>query len=150
MTEIRVVRTPVEQQTLGQLVASASRDLSQLVRSEIELAKAELRVDIRRAGMGGAIFGAAGFLLLVAALFLSVALAYGIAALGLPLGVGFLLVGVLYLLVAGLFALVALRTVKRIEPPHRTIKTVKDDIAWLKHPTAPPAEELSRGSSARF
>jgi hypothetical protein len=150
MTEIRVAavgETPVEQQTLGQLVASASRDLSQLIHAEIELAKAELRVDAKRAGVGAGLFGGAGFLLLFATLFLSVALAYAIAALGLPLGVGFLIVGVLYLVAAGLFALFGLRTVKRISPPRRTIKTVKDDIAWIKHPTSP--DGVPGGSSTR-
>jgi uncharacterized integral membrane protein len=150
MTEIRVAamgETPVEQQTLGQLVASASRDLSQLIHAEIELAKAELRVDAKRAGVGAGLFGGAGFLLLFATLFLSVTLAYAIAALGLPLGVGFLIVGVLYLVAAGLFALFGLRTVKRISPPRRTIKTMKDDIAWIKHPTSP--DGVPGGSSTR-
>ena len=151
MSEIRVAapmgQTSVEQQTLGQLVASASRDLSQLIHAEIELAKSELRVDAKRAGVGAGMFGGAGFLLLVAALFLSVALAFGLAGLGLPLGVGFLIVGVLYLIVAGVFGLLGLRTVKRISPPRRTIKTVKDDIAWLKHPTTP--DGVPGGSTAR-
>lgn len=129
---------PVEQQTLGQLVATASRDLSLLIHKEVELAKTELRVDAKRAGLGAGFLGAAGFLGLFGAIFLSVAVAFGIAGLGLPLGVGFLIVGGGYLLLAGLLALGGFRSVRKIGPPKRTIRTIQDDLAWAKHPTTAP------------
>lgn len=128
-----------EEQSLGQLFATASRDLSLLIHKEVELAKAELSVDAKRAGIGAGFLGGAGFLLLFAAIFLSIALAFGIAGLGLPLGVAFLIVGGLYLLLAGVLALGGFRTVKKVGPPKRTIRTVKDDLAWAKHPTVTPA-----------
>jgi hypothetical protein len=49
-----------DEQSLGQLFASASHDLSALVRSEVELAKAEIRKDVTRAATGGAMFAVAG------------------------------------------------------------------------------------------
>jgi hypothetical protein len=130
--------TPVEEQTLGQLFATASRDLSLLVHQEVELAKAELSVDLKRAGLGAGFLGSAGFFALFATIFLSIAAAFGLAGLGLPLGIGFLIVGGVYLLVAGILALGGLRSVRKVGPPKRTIRTVKDDIAWAKHPTTTP------------
>ena len=55
-----------EERTLGQLVADASHDVSDLVRHEIALAKAEIREDAKNAALGGAMFGAAGYLGLLA------------------------------------------------------------------------------------
>ena len=127
-----------EEPTLGELFATASRDLSLLVHKEVELAKAELSVDAKRAGIGAGILGTAGFLGLLALIFLSIALAFGLAGLGLPLGVGFLIVGVVYLVAAGILALGGLRSVRKVGPPRRTIKTVKDDLEWAKHPTVAP------------
>src|SRR5215475_4154201 len=45
-------------QSLGDLVALAAKDVSQLVRYEIDLAKTELMADVRRVGLAGALRGA--------------------------------------------------------------------------------------------
>src|SRR5215207_2319834 len=62
--------------SIGQLVAGIQRDLSTLVRGEIELAKAELRESAEQAGVGGALFAAAAFLAVLASIVGSVALGY--------------------------------------------------------------------------
>ena len=41
-------------QSLGDLVALAAKDVSQLIRYEIDLAKTELRSDMKRVGLAGA------------------------------------------------------------------------------------------------
>src|ERR1700729_202964 len=48
-------------QSLGDLVALAAKDVSQLIRYEIDLAKTELRGDMKRVGLAGALAGAAAF-----------------------------------------------------------------------------------------
>jgi hypothetical protein len=123
-----------QEETLGALFAAASRDLSTLVRSEIELAKAEVRSDVKNGVLGGALFGAAAFLGVLAVILLSVAAAYGLVALGLHAGLAFLLVAVLYLLLAALLAFVGKRAVGKVGPPERTIRTSKDTAAFLKSP----------------
>jgi membrane protein implicated in regulation of membrane protease activity len=124
-------QTVRDEPTLGQLVASASRDLSLLVRSEIELAKAEVRVDVKNAIKGGGMFGAAAFLGLLAVILLSIAAAYGLTALGLHPAWAFLIIAGAYLLVAGILALVGLRAVKKVGPPERTIRTAKESVAAI-------------------
>lgn len=134
MTATAPRRDSSGEETLGALIATASRDLSALVRSEIELAKAELRVDVKNGATGGAMFGAAAFLGVLVVILLSIAAAYGLVALGLHPGLAFLAVAVFYLLVAGVLVLVGKRTVGKVGPPERTIRTSKDTAAFLKSP----------------
>lgn len=121
-----------EERTLGQLVAQASDDLSGIVRAEIALAKAELRVDAKNAALGGGLFGAAGYLGLLASIVFVIAAAYGLVAAGLSPWLAFLIVGVVLLLVAGLLALVGRSRLRRLGPPERTIRTAKESIAAVK------------------
>ena len=122
------------EQTLGALFATASRDLSALVRSELELAKAELRVEVKNGATGGAMFGAAAFLGVLAVILLSIAAAYGLVALGLHPGWAFLIVAACYLLIAALLAFVGKRAIAKVGPPERTIRTSKDTATFLKSP----------------
>lgn len=131
------------EQSLGELVATATRDLSLLVHKEVELAKAEISAEVKRAGIGAGFLGGAGFVGLFTLTFLSVAAALGIAAAaGIGDWAGFLIVGAAYGMLAGLLGLLGLRKVTKVRPPQRTIRTVKDDIAWAKHPTVAPDPEL--------
>lgn len=132
---------PLEEQTLGALVAGASRDLSQLIHKEIELAKTELREEAMRAGKGIGLLGAAAAMALPAALLLLTACALGISYLGISLALGFVVMGgLLGVLALGLAGLGAKKMVK-VRPPERTIKTVREDIEWARHPTVAPAPE---------
>ena len=85
------------EETLGALFATASRDLSTLVRSEVELAKAEIRADVKNGVTGGAMFGAAAFLGVLAVILLSIALAQGLVRAGVVSWLAFLIVAVFYL-----------------------------------------------------
>ena len=128
------------QPSLGQLFAEASRDLSTLVHDEIELAKAEIRRDVKNGVTGGAMFGAAAFVAVLAVILLSIAAAYGLVALGLHPGWAFLIVAGVYLLAAVLFALMGKRAVAKVGPPQRTIRTSKETAAFLKHPRSANVE----------
>jgi hypothetical protein len=123
---------PADDRSLGELVASATRDLSQLVHKEVELAKVEIKKDIAAAGKGAGLFGGAGLTGLFALFFLSFALVYGISGLGLDLGWAFLIVGLAYLAAAAFLALSGKKKISQVGPPERTIETVKDDIAVVK------------------
>jgi Putative Actinobacterial Holin-X, holin superfamily III len=121
-----------DEQSLGQLVATATAELSALVHEEIALAKAELRQDVKRAGMGGGAIGAAGVLALFALPVLSFAAAYGIHNLGLGLAWSFLIVGVAFLLLAALLGLFARAKFKKVKPPERSIASAKQSAAVLQ------------------
>ena len=131
---------PQPEQSLGALIADASRDLSKLVHDEIALAKAEVRREVKNGATGGAMFGAAGFVAVLAVILLSIAAAYGLVALGLHPGWAFLIVAVVYLVVAVVLALIGKRAFGKLGPPERTIRTSKETAAFLKSPRSANAE----------
>jgi hypothetical protein len=136
-------RNATDDRSLGELVASATRDLSQLVHQEVELAKTELKKEAKAAGAGAGLFGGAGFAGVLALIFLSIAAAYGISWLGIGLGWGFFIVGMLYLVVAAVLGLSGKKKISQVGPPEKTLATVKDDIAWAKNPTSTQAAKAS-------
>lgn len=121
--------TPVKDSdpTIGKLVIDASRDLSTLIRKEIELAKSELKVSITAGGFGAALLGVAAFLGLMALVMLS----FGIVWLihwngsGLALHWGFLIVTGVYLLIAAILGLVGVKKFKQVKPPEKAIEQGK-------------------------
>jgi protein-S-isoprenylcysteine O-methyltransferase Ste14 len=117
--------------SLGQLVASATAELSGLVHDEIALAKAEIRQDVKRGIVGGGVAAAAGVLLLFSLPVLSFAAAYGIHNLGLGLAWSFLIVGGGFIVVALLLLLLAVRKFKRIKPPEKSLASAKETAAVL-------------------
>jgi hypothetical protein len=119
------VTSPDEEPTIGKLVVDASRDVSALMRHEIELAKSELKVSVKAGGLGLGLFGAAAFLGLLAVIMLSVAIAYFIAFTGLDLAWCFLIVFAVYVLVAGLLGFIGVRQIKKVRPPERAIEQGK-------------------------
>ncbi|MET3984263.1 phage holin family protein [Streptomyces sp. NPDC098789] len=141
------------ERTLGQLVASATAEMSALVHDEIALAKAELRQDVKRVGIGGTAIGIAGVLGIFSLPVLSFAAAYGIHALGLGLAWSFLIVGGAFLLLAGLLALLAVSKFKKVKPPERSIASVKQTAALVgtvkphPRPVSDTAVGVARSSS---
>lgn len=136
-----------DEPTVGQLVANASKDLSNLVRGEIELAKTELKKTAVKAGTGAGLFAAAAFLALLAIVLLSIALAYAFNALGLHPALAFLVTAGIYLVIAAVLALIGKRSLGSAKGPERAIQTSKESVEALKAigkgdeanlPAAPP------------
>jgi hypothetical protein len=110
--------------TIGRLVTDASRDISNLIHKEIQLAKSELKVSVQAGGIGLGMFAAAGFIAVLAIIMLSVAIAYFINwnGDGLALHWAFLIVFGFYLLVAGLLVFLGVKKVKQVRVPERAIE----------------------------
>jgi hypothetical protein len=125
-------RRAAAEASIGELVSDASTHLSNLIHSEIELAKLELRSTVKNAGTGAGLFAAAAVVLVFSLTFGFFALAEGIAALGLDRWLAFLLVFVLQLAAVGLFVFIGIRKVKRVHAPEQTIKTTKETVDYLK------------------
>lgn len=136
------------EQSLGDLVALASKDVSTLVRAELALAKMELTADAKRMAIGGGMFTGAGLISHLAVIMLSFALALGLRAAGLWDWLAFLVVGVAYLLFAGLLVLVGTRRMKKLTGPKRTISTLKADIRELRHKDGGGAAVAETGAAA--
>jgi hypothetical protein len=120
--------------SLGELVSDATERMSSLVRSEVELAKAEITQSVKKGGLGAGLLGGAGFFGVFAFLFVSLAAAWGIAEF-LPDWAAFLIVGAVYGLLAAILALRGKKSLSSVGPPERTIQAAKDDLALAKNPT---------------
>jgi hypothetical protein len=120
------------ERTLGQLVADASRDLSTILKSEVALAKAELKSDVKAGATGVALFLVAGVLAFLALILLLIAAAFGLVAAGLDAWLAFLIVAGALLLVTLVLALVGKARLSRVKPPERTTRTSKETVARLK------------------
>jgi hypothetical protein len=121
-----------DEPSLGQLVADASTHMSTLVRSEIELAKLELRATAKNAGAGAGLFGAAAAILFFSLTFGFIALAEGLIAAGLWRWAGYLVVFGLQLVAVGLCVYLGVKKVRRVKAPEQTIKTTKETVDYLK------------------
>jgi uncharacterized membrane protein YqjE len=117
----------------GELLRELSRQTTDLVRQEIDLAKAEMGEKGKRAGVGAGMFGGAGVFGIGAFAALTACV---IAALDLamPLWLAALIVTVVYAAIAGVLALRGKEKVKAAGPPvpEQTKDSVKEDVQWAK------------------
>ena len=122
-----------DDRSLGQLFADLSRQLSTLVRQEIDLARSELMAnartltrDVSLVAVGGAVLYA-GLLALVATLILA------LIQIGLDPWISALIVGVIVAAIgAALIARGRAGLANADLAPRRTIETLKDDADWAK------------------
>lgn len=132
------------ERTIGQLVSDVSTDISQMMRGEIELAKAEIKQDVTHAGKGAGMFAGAGVVALygLGLLFLGLA---GVIAIWLPWWAGLLIVAGVLFVIAGILALVGKKQVSQvkgkparaIDHAQQTVNTLKQAPAQLKSGTPP-------------
>jgi hypothetical protein len=127
--------TPSEQKaattSLGDLLGEVTKDLSTLMRQELELAKAELKQSATRAGKGAGMLGGAGYAALMAVLFLSIA---GWWALGTLIGNGWsgLVVAVIWAIVALILFLIGKKQLKEVNGAPKTVESLKKIPESLK------------------
>lgn len=133
MNETRSVTDPGPHElSTPQLISRASEQTAQLIRSEMQLARADLREAARHAGVGVGLFGAAGALALygLGALIATVILAL---ALVLPAWLAALIVTALLFAGAGVAALVGKKQVSAAPPPlQESMDSVQQDVRTVK------------------
>jgi hypothetical protein len=121
-------------QSLGDLVSLATKDISQLVRYEIDLAKTELRADLRRVATAGVLFVIMAFFGSLVLLSASFAYGYGLHAAGAPGGISgaFAFVSLTWFLLglaAGVFAVLMMRHLSRMK---KTRESVTEGLGMLR------------------
>jgi fatty acid desaturase len=121
------------ERTLGQLVADATRDISSIMRSEVALAKAEMRADAKRAGLGAGMFAVAGVFAFLALILLLIAAAYGLVAAGLAPWLAFLIVALVLLIVGAVLVFVGKSSLDKLNgKPERAIRSTQETIAAVR------------------
>lgn len=122
----------VRDQSVGDLVSRVTTDLSKLMRQELELAKAETRQEVKKAGTSAGILGGAGVAGYFALLFVSLAVMSGLAEV-IPTGWAALIVGGLYAVVGAVLYSRGRRKLQAVSPaPTETVQTLKEDVQWAK------------------
>lgn len=116
---------------VADLIKDIRGDVQLLVNDQVELAKSELTPAAKNAGIGGGMFGAAGYFGINAATLIYIAAALGLAALGLPYWAAFLIVAGVLLLIAAILALIGYTRIKKIKPPEKTIANGKALVSEL-------------------
>jgi uncharacterized membrane protein YqjE len=129
---VRRMSSTVTDQSIGDLVSVAARDISQLVRYELDLAKLELKDDAKRLGISGALLGIALFAACLVLMLLCFAFAYGLNTLGIWLWASFLIVAGVCVLIIGGAALIAWRLVSKMSGMSKTRTSVADGMSLLR------------------
>ncbi len=120
-----------ESASLGDLLGEVTRDMSALLRQEVDLAKVELKESATRAGKGSGMLGGAAVAGHFALIFLSLALWW---ALGTLWGLGWsgVVVAVIWGIVAGILAVLGRKELKAIKGLPQTAQTLQKIPPTLK------------------
>lgn len=122
----------VSEQSVGELIGEVSRDLSTLMRQELELAKAEIKTEVNKSGKAAGMLGGAGFAGYMVALFLSCALWWGLANV-MDQGWAALIVAALWAIIGAVLFASGRSTLRTVHPkPERTLETVQRIPGALK------------------
>jgi uncharacterized membrane protein YqjE len=138
----RYARNTRDEQSLGTLLGEVARDVSELLRKELELAKVELREEAAKASKAGAKLGAAGLMGYLALFMASFAAAWGLAEV-IPAGWAFLIVAAVYAVVAAVLFMNGRKQLREVSPmPRQTKETLKEDASWVR-------EQMRLGTRSR-
>jgi hypothetical protein len=122
----------VSNASVGELIGEVTRDMSTLMRQELELAKAEVKQEASKAARAGGMLGAAGFAGYMVLLFASIAAWQGLAEV-MPSGWAALIVAVVWGIVGGVLFAVGRKRMSEVNPkPERTVETVSEVPGALK------------------
>jgi hypothetical protein len=155
MAEPAVRRVPASgtDHSIGDLVSVAARDISQLVRYELDLAKIELKTDVKRLGIGGALLAVGGFVVCLLLILLCFAFAYGLNAVHAPGGLwgAFLWVALTCAVLALAAAGIGVMLVRRMNAMSKTRSSLAEGMTMLRRrrPKRAKSGAGTSGDSAR-
>ncbi len=115
---------------LKDIVASAQ----EIIRSEMRLAKVEIKEEGKKAVQAGVVSAVAAVLGLFGLGFLLLCAMFALAIV-MPLWLAALIIGVVLVIPAGGFAAAARARWRMLQPPEKTIGSLKEDAEWLKRQT---------------
>jgi len=127
-----VSTTPdAQNQSIGELFTDVTKDVSLLIRQEVELAKAELRETAGTAGKSAGELGAAAVAAHFALLFVTLAVWWAIGD-GIGRAWAALIVGAVYAIIATILATIGRRDLKAVTGLPQTTRTMKKIPSAMK------------------
>ncbi len=121
-------------QSLAELLGRLSSDFGELVSTQVELAKVEIKEEVAKAGKGAGMMGGGAIAGLLALTLLSFAAAWGLAEV-MPEGFAFLIVGAVWAIAAAVLFITGRNRLTTVEPLPDTRDSIKEDIEWAKQQT---------------
>jgi Flp pilus assembly protein TadB len=121
-----------DDRSLGDLVGELTRDLGQLMRQEVQLAKTELKEEASKAGHAAGRLTAAAVLGHLCALLAALAVAWAIGE-AIPVWAGLAIVAAVLGVVAFVLYSRGRTEMQQIQPlPQQTFETLEEDARWAK------------------
>jgi len=118
---------------IGDLLGDLGRQVSTLVRKEIDLARVEVTSNVGRMSRGAAMAGAGGALLYAGFVVLLLALVLGLIQAGLDAWLAALIVAVVVMVIGGVVTSMGVKQMQSTElAPKQTAETVRENVEFVK------------------
>ena len=118
--------------SIKEIIDALRPQLQELANKQVELARTELAPVGRQAGIATGLLVTGAVFMLVFLIFLSLAGVY-VLKLFVPIWAAALIVSGILLLIGGILAGSGANMLRKLDPkPHRTIRTLQQNVNWLK------------------
>ncbi|MET7685897.1 phage holin family protein [Streptomyces sp. NPDC005423] len=125
-----------DEPSLGDLFSDISSDLAQLVRNEIDLAKAELKQESVKAGKAGGMLAGAGYAGHLVLLLASLTVVFALGNV-MDLAWAALIVTAIWAIAAAVLYVNGRKRLRTVNmKPDQTVETLKEDAKWARNPTS--------------
>lgn len=122
-----------ENRGIGDLLGDLSRQVSTLVRKEIDLARVEVTSSVGKMSRGAVMAGAGGAILYAGLLVLLGAAVLGLVDAGVDAWLAALIVAVVVLAIGGAVTAMGVNRIRETElAPKETVETVKENVEYVK------------------
>jgi uncharacterized membrane protein YqjE len=119
--------------SIGEIARVLQPQVKELVDKQVEMAKTELKPVGRQAGIATGLLAVGSVFLLLFLVWFFLTGMYIMQAVGFPLWVAAGITTVILLVIGGILAGAGASMLRQIDPkPHRTIRTLQQNINWLK------------------
>jgi uncharacterized membrane protein YqjE len=131
-TPTPTTQTTADGRSMGDIVGDIAKDVSALVRQEMDLAKVEMKQEATKAGKGAGMLGGAGVAGHMALLFLTFTLVFLLDN-WMPIELAALILTAVWGIVAAVLAARGRKELKQVDPKLQTTqRTLKEDVQWAK------------------
>jgi len=121
--------------SIADVVQDIIRNVQEMLRSEVRLAKTEIRDEAVKAKSAGVMLGGGAVSAIFATFFLLLMIVYALTRV-VPDWAAALIVAAFTAIVAGLMLSTGMKRLKQVHPtPERTVENIKENVEWVKQRT---------------
>lgn len=121
-------------QTTRELIHDVISDVQEIIRSEVRLAKAEVKEEGSKAGGAAGMFAGAGVLALFGVGLIE-SMGVALWAMLTPLWIAFLIMAVINLSAGGILYAAGRDRWRKVHPLPKTVSSIQEDVEWARNQT---------------